>query len=85
MNRNSSRAWSKICGHGQCIAQIKCCSRIASKQQGWEKRVAVTLVREFESKEIRDVIRRIFVMQTKINCSIVLTSDSKFMRLDKAE
>jgi hypothetical protein len=45
--------------------------------------VTITLVRELLSKEIKDVIRRMFVMQTKINCSIVLASDSRFMRLDE--
>lgn len=32
---------------------------------------SLTLVREFESNDMRDVIRRMFVRQTKINCSPV--------------
>jgi len=47
--------------------------------------VIITLVREFESKEIRDVIRRIFVRQTKISCGNELASDIQFMRIGKAE
>jgi hypothetical protein len=83
MNRNSSLAWSKICAYGQCIAQNQKLppNRLCSFRDN--NRIKITLVREFESKEIRDVIRRMFVMQTKINCSLVLASDLKSLRLDK--
>lgn len=70
MKRNSVRALSRICEHGQCRHKSEACSRIAYEKT-WvgKKKVPFTLVKEFESNDMRDVIRRIFVRQTKINCS----------------
>lgn len=44
----------------------------------------ITLVKEFESNDMREVIRRIFVRQTKINCMIVLASGQLSLRLERS-
>lgn len=84
MNRNSSFAWSKICGHGQCIAQQSdTVVESLMGDMGAKAKVTITLVRELESKEIKEVIRRMFVMQMKINCITVLVNDFEIMRVPK--
>ena len=78
MNRYSSRAWSRICQGFSVAVKKNARQRIAGAAR--VEGALRTLVSELLSKLISDVIRRMFVRQTNINCSFELADDCAAMQ-----